>query len=219
MPAKTEFDDFSTIYDKFNDFISLKTHKHVKTKALRLLDVRGGDKVLDLCTGTGDVAIILKKLAPNALVTGVDISTNMLEIAKKRTSQIEFIKADVCELPFNDETFDVAVTAFGLRNVTEREKAINEISRILKNGGELLHIDFSQENKLAYFIFKMLVILGAKLFGARKIPYKYFLNSIDSTPQKSELLQEFEQVGLTHKTTFSQMFGVVQTNLFIKNSK
>lgn len=219
MPAKTEFDDFSTIYDKFNDFISLKTHKHVKTKALRLLNVRGGDKVLDLCTGTGDVAIILKKLAPNALVTGVDISTNMLEIAKKRTSQIEFIKADVCELPFAEKTFDVAVTAFGLRNVTEREKAINEISRILKNGGKFLHIDFSKENKLAYFIFKMLVILGAKLFGARKIPYKYFLNSIDSTPQKSELLQEFEQVGLTHKTTFSQMFGVVQTNLFIKNSQ
>ena len=211
----TNFDKFANVYDLYNNLISLGTHKLVKEKAISLLNIEKNSYVLDLCTGTGDIAKIIKQKYPCTNVIGIDISVEMLKIASQQVSNVTFLTADVCNIPFDDNFFDITTISFGLRNIENRKKALEEIYRVLKNGGQFLHIDFAKTNLLPHTTFKLLAKY-ASIILQQKVPYRYFLNSIDKFPNEFELISEIESIGFNHLKSTRIMFGVISAQLFYK---
>ena len=132
---KSLFNSISRNYDKLNDIMSFGLQKRIKRDVIKKIQPFTSHfshlTCLDLCTGTGDLAGMLKKKYPQSEVIGVDFSSKMLEIAKEKHSDIEFIEADCSSLPFKDKTFNLCVISFGLRNVENIENVLKEIYRVL----------------------------------------------------------------------------------------
>ena len=213
---KDMFNQISVKYDRNNNVISLGLHKCIKKSALKLLDITAGSSILDLFCGTGDVVSILLNKNQNLRITGVDFSENMLMIAEKRLPQAEFIKADCTDLPFNAESFDCITMSFGLRNVQDRKRAIKESYRVLKNGGELLHLDFGVKNIFSK-IFDVIAVCGIKLFYDKKLPYKYLIDSKNEFPEPIALIKEFEIAGFKLKQRKDFLFGIISVQVFVKH--
>lgn len=134
-------------YDKLNNIISLGTQKLWRKKLLAGLEFKPGIKALDVCCGTGDLAIALANRLPQGRVTGVDFNAAMLKIAEKKAKAIPnliLINGDAMALPLEDESFDIVTIGFGLRNVPDADKALSEIYRVLKPGGQLGVLEMSQ---------------------------------------------------------------------------
>ena len=134
-------------YDKLNNIISLGTQKLWRKKLLAGLEFKPGIKALDVCCGTGDLAIALANRLPQGRVTGVDFNAAMLKIAEQKAKTIPnliLINGDAMDLPLEDESFDIVTIGFGLRNVPDADKALSEIYRVLKPGGQLGVLEMSQ---------------------------------------------------------------------------
>ena len=131
-------------YDKLNSIISFGFNNIIKLACIKSLCIKPNEKVLDLCTGTGDLIRFIKKYSNN--ITGVDFSENMLKIARKKFKDTEFIEADCTQLPFADNSFDIITMGYGLRNIENRTKALKEVYRVLKPNGKFLHLDFGEKN-------------------------------------------------------------------------
>ena len=130
------FDEIAARYDFINGIISFGTHKRGKKQAIRdLPPLPGNAEILDLCTGTGDLAYFLKS---RGRVTGLDFSQNMLAAARKKVPEADFILGDCTNLPFKDNSFDLVTIGFGLRNIENPDRAIEEIVRVLKPDGVLI---------------------------------------------------------------------------------
>ena len=154
MPdTKDTFDSISQKYDLINDIISLKTHTIWKKNFIKLFEPKG--KLLDVATGTGDIAIMIKENYPNTQVFALDPSKKMLEIAKnrKKGSSINFIEGCCEEIPFPDSTFDFVTITFGLRNTKSVATSLDEIKRVLKNDGKLVLMEFSKSDNLIIKVF------------------------------------------------------------------
>jgi demethylmenaquinone methyltransferase/2-methoxy-6-polyprenyl-1,4-benzoquinol methylase len=146
---KSIFSDVAAKYDKANQVLSLGIHHLWRKKLVEWAHVKPGDKILDCATGTGDVAIAFqKKLKGTAWVTGIDFCDEMLIYAPQKASKlklpIDFKVADVTQLPFSDNEFDVVSISFGIRNVENPVLGIQEMTRVLKPGGRLLILEFGQ---------------------------------------------------------------------------
>lgn len=198
---KNMFNMLAKTYDRMNNIISFGTDKIIKFNCIKQLDIADEAKVLDLCTGTGDIAGMIKALHPKADVTGVDFSENMLEIAKRRVKNVYFINADCTNLPFEDNSFDVITISYGLRNIENRKQAIKEIHRVLKNGGQFMHLDFGEKN-FAGKIFEKTVPFIAKIFNTNTFAYKYLVSSKQDFPAPDELIKEFEKFQLIKRYDF-----------------
>ncbi len=210
------FDNFASQYDVYNNLISWGTHHFVKALCLNLLEIEQNSKILDLCTGTGDIARELQKRVPNAKIFGLDISEKMLEIAQEKSNNIEFKKGSISEIPFESELFDIITISFGLRNVSDKEKAFSEMHRVLKPNGQLLHIDLGKPDNFAQKIFNLNTFIAKKFF-TKKMPSEVFLNSIENFYSPKELIQQFEKNGFMFKKRTDPMLGVISAQLFIKN--
>lgn len=209
---------FNTIaekYDFMNGLISFGFHKRVKRKSLKMLDIRPHSKILDACCGTGDLSFLIKKEQSLADVTGVDFSEKMLKIAQSRLDNVKFIKSDITELDFPDNSFDFVVMGFGLRNIVNPEKALYEVYRILKPGGEFLHLDFGNKNFFSN-IFDLSVLIFAKIFQGNITAYDYLVKSKKSFPSPDELVKDFEKCGFKFKAKKGFVFGVVSTQVMKK---
>lgn len=188
---KNMFNKIALKYDFMNNIISLGTHKIVKEKAIKDLNIQSKSKILDLCCGTGDLARIIKQKYPTCDVVGVDFSHEMLEIARKNNRNITFWEADVTKLPFEKNSFDYIVMGFGLRNIPEKNKALEEIYRVLKTNGKFLHIDFGKHN-LASKILDVFILTAAKLFYKNTKPYKYLILSKRNFLEPEELIELYK---------------------------
>ena len=138
MNIKNLFDNLANKYDFMNNIISFGTHKFIKKLAIKELNIKPNSKVLDLCCGTGDLGSIIKETEPTCDITGVDFSENMLEIARKRNPKNTYWNFDTTNLPFEKNSFDYIVMGFGLRNIVQKNKALEEIHRILKPNGTVI---------------------------------------------------------------------------------
>lgn len=216
-PQKIEemFDNISDSYNRNNNIISLGFHNLVKKRALKLLEIKNNSKILDLFCGTGDIVSLFLKTHKNLKIIGVDFSENMLKIAKNRSPQSEFIKADCTNLPFEENCFDIITMSFGLRNVQNRKRAIIESYRILKPEGELLHLDFGLKNIFSK-VFDIIAFCGIKLFYNRKLPYKYLIDSKNEFPEPQKLIEEFETAGFKLKQRKDFLFGIISAQVFVK---
>lgn len=212
---KTMFDEISAYYDIMNNFISLGTHFIIKFLAVKELDINPRSMVLDLCCGTGDFSKIISKFYPRAKVIGLDISDKMLKIAKAKNPSGVFMKGDCTELPFMEGEFDYITMGFGLRNIQNRQKAIEEIYRVLEKDGKFLQLDFGEHNFIGK-IFDIIVPFISKILKANPQHYKYLLSSRKEFPNPDELIREFEQCGFKYVKKCNYLWGTISAQIMQK---
>ncbi len=201
---KEMFNQIASKYDFNNNLISFGLHKYVKRKAIESFKFEG--KCLDLCTGTGDIAYLLKDKCE---VTGLDFSKNMLDEARKKHPDINFTEGDCTELPFDDNSFDNVTISFGLRNIEDYEKALDEIYRVLKPEGIFFHLDFGKKNFFANIIFEYFVPILVKIFYGNNLPYKYLMQSKKMFFDEKELQNLFKKHNFEVLKTKSFLLGTI----------
>ncbi len=217
------FDLVAKDYDKLNNLMTFGLHKKIKAdvvKGTSFSNLGAGYKILDLCTGTGDLAGMLNENYPQANIIGVDFSENMLNIARDKHPEIEFIQADCTKLPFGDNSFDLCVISFGLRNIENMSKAVEEIYRVLKKSGVFINVDLGKPNRffnlfLKPYMYLWIALLG-KIFHGDETPYKYLAVSNETFPAPAELVKSFERIGFSHIKTKNYLFGQVASQILEK---
>ncbi|MGK0405670.1 MAG: demethylmenaquinone methyltransferase/2-methoxy-6-polyprenyl-1,4-benzoquinol methylase [Oleispira sp.] len=222
------FHSVAAKYDVMNDLMSFGVHRLWKRFTIDMSGVRPGNKVLDLAGGTGDLTKKFSKIVgPSGTVVLADINSSMLEVGRERlTNQgyvgnIEYVQANAQYLPFEDNTFDIITIAFGLRNVTDKDEALRSMFRVLKPGGRLLVLEFSQTNnpllKKAYdlYSFTALPLMG-KLVTNDSESYKYLAESIRMHPDQETLKGMMEEAGFNRVSYHNMTGGMVALHRGIK---
>lgn len=222
---KNLFNSISINYDKLNDIMSFRLHRKIKLDVINQIQNQFSIShfpfsILDLCTGTGDLAVILKEKYPDAKVIGVDFSEKMLDIARKKNPNIEFLEADCSQLPFESESFDLCVISFGLRNVEDLEKVVKEIYRVLKKDGVFINLDLGKPNRffnlfLKPYMYLWVALLG-KIFHGETTPYKYLAASNETFPSPKELTQIYQKIGFSNIKNKNYLFGQIAGQISIK---
>lgn len=217
---KNLFNSISANYDKLNDIMSFGLHRKIKKNIINQCQLTSHVSrltFLDLCTGTGDLAGLLKEKYPQSKITGVDFSANMLELAREKHSDIEFIEANCSQLPFEDESFDLCIISFGLRNVENIEKVLKEIYRVLKKDGLFINLDLGKPNKFFNLFLKpymyLWVSLLGKLFHGDETPYKYLAVSNETFPSPKELVKIYQEIGFKNIKNKIYMFGQIASQI------
>lgn len=194
------FDSIAGFYDRLNHILSFGIDGRWRNRLVRAVIECGAQKVSDVACGSGDVSIALHNKGLD--VTGVDISEKMLEIARKRNPEINFLCADSSKLPFADEIFDSVTVSFGIRNFDKRNLCIRELFRVLKRGGTLHILEFSiPRNRIlkgiySLYLKKMLPVIARSISGL-DYPYKYLSDSIFAFPSMKEFCNELKAGGFT----------------------
>ena len=185
---RSMFASIATRYDRTNTILSAGIHHLWRRKAVRWSGVKAGDRVLDCATGTGDLAIAFKKaVGASGNVVGTDFVPEMIRLAREKKNDVYFEVADVTDLPYEDNTFDVASISFGIRNVGEPKKGIAEMTRVVKPGGRVIVLEFGQPRRRAvgslyhWYSRKILPRLGGAITGERDA-YEYLQKSADRFP-------------------------------------
>jgi len=214
--VKYIFNDISSTYDFLNHFLSLGIDVLWRRKFIKSLNFSDGDKVLDVATGTGDVAFAIRRKY-NTDIIGLDLSVNMLEIAKKKLKKfkiddIDFIEGDAENLPFDDNTFDKIVISYGLRNLGDCQKGIEEFHRVLKPGGKLGILEFLQPQstiiaKIFKFYFNKILPRVASLFSNSKA-YRYLPESVENFMSLNELKVLLKEVSFNNISSKNMSFGI-----------
>ena len=217
---KILFNNLAKRYDFFNRVISLGMQTRVKKKSLKLLNIEDGSNVLDICTGTGDLAFFINKINPNLNITGIDFSEKMLEIARAKQkdyqNNMKFFLADGRELPFEDDTFDIVTIGFGLRNIENYERVISEIHRVLKPKGQILNLDFSCDKSFANSVFDLLTSLFTS-FTSKKSSFKYLIESKKEFLSSTDLINLFRRKGFIFLKRKYFAFEVISAEVFRNN--
>ncbi|MGB7345473.1 MAG: bifunctional demethylmenaquinone methyltransferase/2-methoxy-6-polyprenyl-1,4-benzoquinol methylase UbiE [Pirellulaceae bacterium] len=204
-------------YDLMNHVLSLNVDKYWRWRAVRRLKMTANAPILDTCTGTGDLAIAIAKKAPeNVDVVGSDFCHAMLEIARKKTAgdDIVFLEADSQELPFDDDKFQCVTVAFGLRNVTDTDRGLAEMTRVCKPGGQVMVLEFSQPRMFGLrqiygFYFRNVLPRIGQLFAKNdKSAYSYLPESVGQFPDGQKLADRMTAAGLTNVRFSPMTFGV-----------
>ncbi len=212
------FDNISHRYDFLNHFLSMGIDKGWRKKIVRLLAPYRPDAVLDIATGTGDLAILeAEKLKPSTMV-GLDLSEGMLEIArqkaaKKNLNHIQWIKGDAEHLPFDDATFDAVTVAFGVRNFENLKAGLSEMLRILKPGGVAAILEFSKPKavpfkQLYWFYSKNILPFLGKLISGDSSAYTYLPESIAVFPAYEEMTDILKDTGFKPVRYIPVTFGI-----------
>jgi demethylmenaquinone methyltransferase/2-methoxy-6-polyprenyl-1,4-benzoquinol methylase len=205
-------------YDLMNDVMSAGLHRTWKRFAVEISGVRAGNRVLDIAGGSGDLSrLFAKKVGSTGEVILTDINASMLAVGRDRLIDdglaIPALQCDAEKLPFPDDYFDCVCVAFGLRNMTHKDKALAEMQRVLIPGGRLLVLEFSQVWKpLAplydAYSFKLLPLMG-KLFAKDADSYQYLAESIRMHPDQETLRQMMLDAGLSKVDYYNLSAGVV----------
>jgi demethylmenaquinone methyltransferase/2-methoxy-6-polyprenyl-1,4-benzoquinol methylase len=213
------FNDIAPRYDFLNRFLSAGIDVSWRRKALNELKSLHPKTMLDVATGTGDVAIMAAKMLQPEKIIGIDISEGMLGLGKKKllnlglTQQIELQTGDSEAINFPDASFDAVTVAFGVRNFEHLEKGLGEIRRVLKPGGKLVVLEFSKP-KIAgiqqlYNLYMGIVAPGmGKLFSKNKKAYQYLNDSVQHFPEGKAFVEIMNKVGYTENTCKRLSFGI-----------
>lgn len=213
------FDSISKHYDFLNHFLSLGVDVYWRKRAIRLLRKKLPKKILDIATGTGDLAISALTLNPDKVI-GIDISGNMLNIGrekikrKKLEERIELTQADAENLPFEDNTFDAITVGFGVRNFENLERGLAEMHRVLKHGGTAVVLEFSNPKRfpvkqLYNFYFQWILPLVGRLISKHDSAYTYLPQSVKDFPDGIDFISWFEKAGFKSVKCIPLSFGIV----------
>ena len=219
--VRAVFDSVATRYDLMNDLMSLGIHRLWKRFAVELSGVRRGQQVLDLASGTGDLAARFAGLVgPQGRVVMSDINAAMLEQGRVRMAEqglvgnIEYAQVNAEDIPFADNSFDCVTIGFGLRNVTDKQRALDSMYRVLKPGGRVLILEFSHAKaeplKSVYdlYSFKLLPVMG-RVVANDEASYRYLAESIRMHPDQETLKAMLEQSGFVRCDYHNLTGGIV----------
>ena len=221
------FDSVAGKYDLMNDLMSGGLHRAWKAYTVMVANLREGQRALDIAGGTGDLALAFsKKVGRTGQVVHTDINEAMLRTGRDRLLDagviLPTVVCDAEKLPFPDGHFDVVSVAFGLRNMTHKDAALREMARVLKPGGKLLVLEFSQVAgplRKAYdlYSFKVLPRLGSLVAGDAE-SYRYLAESIRMHPNQQELKALMKSNGFGHVDFHNMTAGVVALHVGLKCS-
>jgi demethylmenaquinone methyltransferase/2-methoxy-6-polyprenyl-1,4-benzoquinol methylase len=222
------FGAIASRYDLINDVQSFGLHRRWKRRVVELAAVRPGNRALDLCCGTGDIAFALA--ARGAEVVGLDFNERMLTAAERRQSQmqllkpvrgqqarVEFIRGDAMQTPFPDSTFDIVTVGYGLRNLADWEIGLNEMIRVANPGGRLAVLEFGKpENgiwRAAYFGYlKLFVPVLGLIFCRNAGAYAYILESLKHYPAQRGVARKMQELGLRNVCIVNLLGGAMSIN-------
>lgn len=214
------FDAIAPRYDLLNHVLSAGLDRRWRTRAIDALALREGARVLDVCTGTADLALAAVRQRKGATVVGVDFAAEMLRrgLSKVRGAsldgRIHLARGDAASLPIADESCDAATIGFGIRNVARPEQALREIARALKPGGRLAILEFGQPRipgirTLYSWYFRYLLPLVGRAVSKHQSAYSYLPASVGTFPPPSEFSATIAATGFSHVQAVPLTFGIV----------
>jgi demethylmenaquinone methyltransferase/2-methoxy-6-polyprenyl-1,4-benzoquinol methylase len=201
------FDRVAGRYDALNSLMTAGLHHRWRERAAALTHLRPGDSALDVCCGTGDLALELARLvAPEGHVVGCDFSEPMLDLAREKTAErgvagVRFEWADALELPYDGERFDAVTVGFGVRNLADLDRGLREMARVLKPGGRLVILEITQPTRPPLSLFfslwfdRVVPLLGS--VSSNPEAYAYLPESVRSFPSPRGLAEKMDDAGLT----------------------
>lgn len=221
------FSEIAPRYDLLNHLLSLNIDRWWRWRTLERLELKPGVPVLDVCTGTGDLALaIAQKPVPEIQVLATDFCEAMLEIARTKQTKagipsprLQFLESDTQTLPFASDTFQAVTVAFGLRNVSNTGKGIEEILRVCRPGGQVAILEFSKPwlpglRQLYNFYFsRVLPWIGQAMARNGQGAYRYLPESVADFPSGAELVKILESSGLKQVRCVPMTFGVASLYL------
>jgi len=213
------FDTISENYDGMNRVISLGSDVAWRKKVIRLASAKNPKIILDIATGTGDLAIQFAEKIKADKIVGLDLSEGMLSVARKKVSsksfatKIDFIQGDSEALPFSDNSFDAITVSFGIRNFENLEKGLEEILRVLRKDGIFVILETSVPTKFPFkqgynFYSKNILPLMGRLLSKDKVAYQYLSESASVFPFGQELNNILTKIGFKEVENKPQTFGV-----------
>ena len=227
--VESMFDSIAWKYDFLNHFLSLNIDRLWRRRAIKIISQSyKSPNILDVATGTGDLAIAAMKLNP-VKITGIDISRKMLEIGKEKVEKkgfadkIDLIHGDSEKIPFINNTFDVAMVAFGVRNFSDPVKGLSEMNRVIRNGGMIMVLEFSKPTgfpikPLYNFYFRNILPFFGRLFSKDKDAYNYLPDSVMKFPDNEEFLKLLVKAGWSETHQVKLTGGVASIYTGIKLS-
>lgn len=223
--VRNMFDDIAARYDFLNTLLSAGIHHRWRAFATRCAALSRGDSALDVCTGTGDWAKLLRSaVGPDGMVAGVDFSLPMLRHGedKFRDSQTPCVQGDAMRLPFASGKFNAVTVAFGIRNVADMHSAFSEMARVLAPGGRVVCLEFSQPRpsafRLLYGAYSKYIMprIGGVVSG-RRDAYTYLPASAERFSAPDQLAQIMAEAGLTDVRYVALMHGLVCVHVGVKS--
>ncbi|MEE9368057.1 MAG: ubiquinone/menaquinone biosynthesis methyltransferase [Pontiella sp.] len=212
------FDRIAKNYDVANRVISMGMDKGWRRKTIQLLNPFRAGRYLDIGTGTGDLVFEILDQSSNVLIDGIDPAEQMLEIAKDKALKcgvgdaVSFYMADALDLPMESETYDGIVSGFCFRNIERRQKALDEMMRVLKPGGILVILEATYPGnplvRLGYRLYRPVVPIIGKFLGGGAA-YKYLMDSIENFPKPETVTDMFSAAGFSGVQYKSLTFGTV----------
>ena len=214
----TMFNNISKNYDGLNRVISLGIDVKWRKKVVEIVGKNNPKQILDIATGTGDLALMMADLQPDKII-GLDISEGMLEVGKQKiakvnlSDKIEMIVGDSEDMPFDDNTFDAITVSFGVRNFANLNKGITEIARVLKPTGVLVILETSNPTKFPFkqgykFYTNFILPIIGKIFSKDKVAYSYLSESANSFPFGEAFNNILQKNGFKHTEHKPVTFGV-----------
>jgi demethylmenaquinone methyltransferase/2-methoxy-6-polyprenyl-1,4-benzoquinol methylase len=213
------FDGIARSYDFLNHFLSMGIDKGWRKKAIHVIAAKNPKAILDVATGTGDLAIAANKVLPEAKITGVDISTGMLEVGRKKMAElnlndsIQLLEGDSEALPFEESSFDAVTCAYGVRNFENLERGLREMQRVMRPGGKLAVLEFSQPKKfpvaqLYQFYFRAILPLVGKIVSKHSRAYTYLPESVAAFPEGEAFCALLRKCGFSEINARPLTFGI-----------
>jgi demethylmenaquinone methyltransferase / 2-methoxy-6-polyprenyl-1,4-benzoquinol methylase len=228
--VESMFDSIAWRYDFLNHFLSFSIDRLWRKRAIRIIsESHKNPSILDVATGTGDLAIAALRLNPSK-ITGIDISKNMLDIGREKIrkkgliSKIELMQADSESIPFSDNVFDVAMVAFGVRNFADPLKGLSEMMRVLRDDGIIMVLEFSKPARFPFktvynFYFRRILPFFGKLLSKDKAAYDYLPDSVMKFPDNEAFLNLLSLAGFSETKQVKLTGGVASIYTGIKRSK
>jgi demethylmenaquinone methyltransferase/2-methoxy-6-polyprenyl-1,4-benzoquinol methylase len=209
-------------YDLINDLQSFGLHRHWKRQVVTEARPRPGERALDLCCGTGDIALQLAR--KGVQVVGLDFSERMLQVARERQSKandvlpkIEFFLGDAQSIPFADNSFDIITIGYGLRNLTSWEKGLREMDRVARSGARIVALEFGKpENHVWRIIYENYLRLFSPALGlvfcGNAAAYSYILESLKNYPAQRAVAEKMQEMGFVNVRVINLLGGAMSIN-------
>jgi demethylmenaquinone methyltransferase/2-methoxy-6-polyprenyl-1,4-benzoquinol methylase len=214
-------------YDFLNHLLSANRDRGWRTATVAAAAARPGDPVLDVCTGTGDLALEWERaLGPSSEVVGTDFCEPMVRLGRQKAlrggSRVRLGVADTLRLPFRDGRFEAVTVGFGIRNVADLGAGVREMARVARPGGRVVILEFTQPSNPAfrflYYVYFLLLLplLGNLVSGSRQNAYGYLPRSVLSFPDRGRLSRIMEEAGLKDVRVHDLSLGIVTVHVGVK---